>query len=168
MQIGLTDPRSSSSLDTGHRDHVSEASVQGPADYVKDLQAHLENIHQSVGLQLNAEHEAKKLKNEKELALPLQPGESGEFVFVRRPPAQLQPEGAAGTTSRRLLPRAGTRVFRIRRVISPQNGILEDPDTESTDIGIAQPVHIERLVKYELCALEQQLEADKPVRLEIR
>ena len=144
---------------------LGEANIQGPGDYVRDLQAHLEGIHQLVGIQLAGEHESKLRRSEQQANTPIQ---AGEFVFIKRPPAQLQPDGATGSTSRRLLPRAGTRVFRVRRVVSPQNVILEDPDTEETDIGIAQPVHIERLVKYDLCALQQPLDSERPLRIEIR
>ena len=45
--------------------------------------------------------------------------------------------------------------------------ILCDPDTLSTDLGVSQPVAIDRLVKYDLCHSEIPIQAERAVFVEV-
>ena len=70
--------------------------------------------------------------------------------------------------SRRLLPRADKRLFEINKFISAQTVLLEDPDTGSTELGIAQPVSVARLIPFNMGDLEAPVDGSQRLFLEIR
>ncbi len=84
----------------------------------------------------------------------------GDFVFVRRVPLSSE------QVSKRLLPNADPRLFQIHKFISPETVVLCYPDTRTTDIGITQPIHVNRLIPYDLCELDTPI-PDGDLKLEV-
>ena len=74
--------------------------------------------------------------------------------------------GASGV-SRRLLPKADPKLYRINKLVSPQNVLLENIDTNSTQLGFAQPVHISRLISFDLQELQAPVDSAAPLCLEM-
>jgi hypothetical protein len=92
----------------------------------------------------------------------------GDTVFIQRPPGHLQEDIGV---SRRLLPRADERLCQIHKIhkfISAQTVLLEDPDTGSTYIGIAQPVSIARVIPFNMGNLESPVDSTQRLFLQIR
>ncbi len=67
-----------------------------------------------------------------------------------------------------MLPRADKRLFKIHKIVSAQAVLLEDPDTGSTDIGIAQPVTIARFIPFSMGDFEAPVDGSQRLFLEIR
>ena len=136
-----------------------------PASYVTGLRDNLKHIHDNISLQLRADLAVRQSRAEKE-AKPGHIFNVGDKVFLKRPPAALQPS-ARSTTSKRLLSRADTQLYEIAKVISPQTVVLRHPDTKSTQLGFGQPVSTARLIPYDLPFLESPIDAHQPLRLEV-
>ena len=134
-----------------------------PSSYVAALHENLEHVHTLVREQLEAELEGKHAKAERD-GVPETPVKVGDMVFLKRPPPELQRgEGV----SRRLLPKASPQLYRVRKLVSAQAVILEHPDTQSTDLGFAQPVAISRLILFDMQDLETPVSAQQDLNLEL-
>ena len=135
-----------------------------PASYVASLHENLEKVHDQISQQMEAELSVKQARAEKS-ADKHHTLQIGDTVFVQRPPGHLQEDTGV---SRRLLPRADKRLFKIHKFVSAQAVLLEDPDTGSTDIGIAQPVTIARLIPFSMGDFEAPVDGSQRLFLEIR
>jgi hypothetical protein len=143
---------------------TDSAKVIDPVAYVAGLQAHLSSIHGVISTQLAATHDKKIAKQERSSFVPMQPG---DFVFLDVPPrAVARHIGTVDGISDRLLARRKPILYKILKRPSPQTAVLCDPNTESTSLGFAQPVHISRLVTHNLCDLEAEVSSE-PLRLRI-
>ena len=58
-------------------------------------------------------------------------------------------------------------IFEVYKITGASHFILCDPDTRSTELGVSQPVAIDRLVRCDVCNLAIPIEAEYPVRIEI-
>ena len=121
-----------------------------PGSYVAAPHANLEQVHAAVREQLEAEIESKHAKAERDGA-PEIPVKVGDMVFIARPLPGLQ-DGEK--VSKRLLPKASPVLYRVQKLVAAQAVILENPDTQSTDLGFAQPVSVSRLVPFDMQELE--------------
>ena len=120
-------------------------TVLGAEGYVRGLQEHLENVHDVVKAQLRSELEQKRLAAAGREGRNQTPA-VGSYVFLKRPPAALRRTEADGAgVSDRLLPRASTTLYRVKKQVGPSAVILEDANTHSSELGFAQPVAIDRL-----------------------
>ena len=90
----------------------------------------------------------------------------GDCVFLRWPQAALH--GRDETVSRRLLPKAGTHLYRIHMTVALQIVILAHPDSGSTNSSFANLISTSCLVRYDLCDSEHLLPEDSPLKLELR
>ena len=73
--------------------------------------------------------------------------------------------GAA--VSDRLLPYADPRLCRVWRVSTEGLALLEDPETGERDFAFSQPVHVSRLIQYDLCELEDPIDS-QPLGIPLR
>ena len=146
---------------------VSEQQLVSPDEYVSELQKCLKSIHATIADSIAEEAEKLRRKRLQEASDKEQyPFQLGDFVFVKRPPHNVAASvQAEQNVSRRLLPRADTKVYEVYKVLSPTTVVLCDPDTRSTELGFPQPVHVDRLISYDLCAL--QATTTTPLRLEV-
>ena len=64
--------------------------------------------------------------------------------------------------SDRLLPRASSTLYRIKKQDGPNVVVLAGLGTGSSEFGFAQPVAIGRLVPYDLCELEETIAGALP------
>jgi len=143
---------------------ISSAKVIDPASYVAGLQDHLEAIQGVVATQLAAEHDKKVARQEKRSFTPMQPG---DYVFLDVPPrAVARHVGTVEGISDRLLTRRKPILYKIFKRPSQQTAVLCDPNTDNTNLGFAQPVHVSRLVSHNLCELEAAI-SNEPLRLRI-
>ena len=138
--------------------------VLSTEEYVKDLQRHLRVIQEHVQLQLSGDVERRRLREARrgEVGHDLRVGDA---VFVRKPPVALR-RAHPDEPSTRLLPRADTTLYFIKKLVSPQAVVLKDAEGR-TDLGFAQPVHVSRLIKHDIQLLEAPIDAGK-LRLELR
>ena len=147
------------------------AKTLDPNSYVNNLTQSLKQIHKEVGVVLCGEYEKLQNKREKEMSKERNV-EVGDHVFLRQPPAniKLKLDDAVEEkekVSLRLLPRADMRIFRVMKKPSPMTAVLADPDTGNTEFEFPQPVHISRLIAYDLCEMESPIDEKKPLRMEL-
>ena len=144
---------------------LEPGKVLDPESYVRNLVDSLSSIHETIANELKATHDEglhEKQMEEQGVALGV-----GDIVVLKVPPQMLAQEvGAAGGVSTRLLPRYRPTLYRIRKMVSPQDVILADPDTGSTQLGFQQPVHISRLHRFDLAELDTPIE-EGPLTIEV-
>jgi len=137
-----------------------------PGSYVRDLVDNLASAHRVVGAELKALHDKELHASDlRDTGVDLQPG---DIVVLKAPPQQIaQTIGMSSTgVSTRLLPRFRPQLYKILKRVSPQAVILADPDSGSTQLGFAQPIHVSRLRKFDLADLDHPIE-DGPLMMEL-
>ena len=140
---------------------IESVSVTDPSKYVQGLKEHLQSIHSTIAAGAQAEFERRQTKFQQKAAETSTPVlKVGDFVFVRRVPLSSE------QVSKRLLPNADPRLFQIHKFISPETVVLCYPDTRNTDIGISQPIHMNRLIPYDLCELDTPI-SEGDLKLEV-
>jgi hypothetical protein len=137
-----------------------------PEAYVTELRNSLRTTHKAVADAVASETEALRDSRRKQAASS-GTVKVGDHVFLRRPPAPFGEGAATSSVSARLRPKADPRLYAVQKLLGPQTVVLADPDTGSTDIGLTQPVHVSRLIPYNLCDLEASIESDRRPRLEL-
>ena len=140
-----------------------------PSAYIKDLTQHLQKVHESVRMYINADYDNKRFRAEGDKKSDWLPG-VGDMVLVRRPPpAVLASQGQkAGTVSARLIPLADTRPFRVMKQVGPTAYVLQDPDTGSSELGFQQPVSLSRLIPFDMAALESPSNPDQELWVDVK
>jgi hypothetical protein len=124
-----------------------------PNAYVNQLVNALKQIH-AVVANVTAEQQESRVDSASKSHHVL---DVGDFVMLKRPPAQLRPQDSSQSpVSARLLPRrAGPFVVAERK--GGSSYILADVNTGSTDLGIVQPVPIDQLITFNLPPFEHPL-----------
>jgi hypothetical protein len=137
-----------------------------PGSYVRDLVDNLASVHRVVGAELKAVHD--KEIHAADLRSKGEGFQNGDIVVLRAPPQMIaQTIGAtASGVSTRLLPRFRPQLFKVFKKVSPQAVNISDPDTNSTQLGFAQPIHVSRLRKFDLADLDHPIE-EGPLSLEL-
>ena len=140
-----------------------------PNSYVEYVSQYLQKVHDQIAEQFKVELKGKRYRAEGQIP-SVPPLEVGDHVLLRKPPAQIKIEHGFGKdepVSSKLMPLVSAQVFEVYKVTGARHVVLCDPDTRETDLGFAQPVSIDRLVRYELCNLEVPIDADYPVVIEL-
>ena len=141
-----------------------------PDEYVNSLRQSLKTMHETIADAVGDEVEKLRRKRLEEASLKdVLPFEVGDYVFVRMPPVTLQAQaqkasGSSDQISKRLLPRAAPVLYQVHKIVSPTTVVLKDPDTGSTELNFPQPLHIDRLIKYDLQSLESAIDSG-PLKL---
>ena len=76
--------------------------------------------------------------------------------------------GHSSEVSARLMPLASRMVFEIYKMVGPRSAILCDPDSKATQFTFSQPVNVDRLIPFDLAALEVPVAEPPAVRLRLR
>ena len=92
----------------------------------------------------------------------------GDSVFLRKPPKLLtdrQEADARGQAqSSRLLPYADPRPYTIMKKVGNSQAILADA-TGNTNLPFSQPVHVSRLIPYDLERLEAPINEQEDLKI---
>jgi hypothetical protein len=124
-----------------------------PNAYVNQLINALKQIHAVIS-NITAEQQEHRVETASRTHHSL---DVGDFVLLKRPPAQLRPEGAEGeTVSVRLQPRR-KGPFVVSECKGGSTYVLADANTGSTDLGFVQPISIDQLVVFNLPPFQHPL-----------
>ncbi len=146
-------------------------SALAPSEHVRDLCKYLERTQSNVAIQLSAEYEKTKARNERQSKVSFQP-DVGDIALLRRPPTMLlRRDGDSGEKSHvsaRLQLLTASKPFKVKKKVGSKSYILADVDTGSSELGFAQPVALERLVPFEMAQLEAPLNAAEELWIDIK
>ena len=143
-----------------------------PSTYVNKLNEYLGQIRDQIARALDAEYKKRSDKNKG--TRTNQVPQIGDLVFVRETPDAVQriidsKKKGEDTTSRRLLPYADPKLYRVSKVTDFGLYHLDDPATNRPAVSYRDAIPAERLIRYtELPPQERPLNADEEVWIEIK
>ena len=145
-----------------------------PSVYVRELNKYLSKIRDQIFDQLAAEYDKQRERIKAGGRSPEAPCK-GDLVFVRRTPDAVQRiiDGKKSkddeTVSKRLLPYADPKLYRVKDITAYGLYHLEDPATGEPVATYKNPVSLDRLILYgDLPPQEQPLNPDEEVWIEIK
>ena len=167
----------------GPLDHIwrtNEVKHVDPNTYVEQLRSAMQGIYQDISVKIHADAQ-KFLLNQRERGEVPHEFHPGDWVFLKKPPFALRAsvevdeaspssssaDVGASRASRRLAPYADTRLYRINKIVKCSSVVLSDM-YGNTDLSFMQPVHMSRLIPYNLAVLETPVHDDSVLKLELR
>ena len=135
-----------------------------PTTYVSQLTECMQSIYETIATQIHSDAQRTMKRANDKSGEPYRFAE-GDWVFHKRPPELLKDGKRAGQASNRLTPYADPTPYQIHKLAKAGTAILADASGR-TEFSFSQPVHISKLIPYDLSKLEEPID-NSDLKLEV-